>query len=146
LAVEQAWGRVERRSGNRRIHQVRGSNSMRSQQSHDLVRRESRISESGQDLIGCIERLRNEEVRRRGPTAPANWMKSPGVRPDVAMKGFWASTMSSIPAFAWKAVSMSSKMTIDPSATPPPYKARIGTYNNGSTKESTRIPPLNEKP
>jgi hypothetical protein len=45
--------------------------------------------------------------------------KSPGLIPEAAMRGFCASTISSIPLFAWNGVSMSEKMTIEPSAPPP---------------------------
>lgn len=52
-------------------------------------------------------------------TVEARSHKSPGVSPLAKINGFWMSTISSIPALAWKAVSMSSKMTTDPSAPPP---------------------------
>ena len=39
----------------------------------------------------------------------------------LATKGAWACTISSSPKFAWKLVSMSAKMAIDPSAPPPLY-------------------------
>lgn len=52
-------------------------------------------------------------------TAPAKAMKSPGVTLCFETKGFWSLTISSRPMLGWKAVSISSKIMMEPSAPPP---------------------------
>ena len=61
--------------------------------------------------------------RKRSAIIYASWQripyKSPGVMLCFATKGFCLSTISSMPALAWKFVSMSLKVMMEPSAPPP---------------------------
>lgn len=97
---------------------------------------------SGAGAVGAGLPSRNSRRGAPGqlltPMAPANWMldlvmsyevtlrnvmqtyKSPGVMLCCATKGFWTSTISSMPPLAWKRVSTSLKAMREPSAPPPP--------------------------